>query len=246
MKATPTRNLFALVFAGVLLLPAATFADETNHWHFDASLNLFMAGISGDVTARGIPANVNASFGDILENLEATVAGKVRAGYDRWTVATEFSYMKLGASTSSARVRLDQWLVEPSLNYRVCDFFESFAGARYNNISGDVKVTGPLGVTRGSTGTQDWWDPIVGAQLSLPLVGKKLTLEGHFDVGGFGVGSEFTWQAYPYLNWRFTKWGSAQLGYRWLGTDYENGSGRSKFVYDVVVQGPQLGFTVHF
>ena len=71
-------------------------------------------------------------------------------------------------------------------------------------------------------------------------------MDGHFDVGGFGAGSDLTWQAYPYLNWRFAKWGSAQLGYRWLGTDYETGSGGSKFRYDAIVQGPQIGLTFHF
>lgn len=245
MKTQHKLNLLVAALTGVLLFPAtAAVADETNHWHFDTSLNLFLAGLSGDVTARGIPAKIDASFGDIFDHLEAGAAGKVKVGYDRWSVATEFSYMRLSASVPRADAELEQWLVEPSLNYKVCQYFEGFAGARYNNISGDVRFNGPLGKV--ATGTQDWWDPIIGAQLSLPLVRNKLTFDGHFDIGGFGAGSDFTWQSYPYLNWRFAKWGSAQLGYRWLGTDYETGSGTSKFRYNVVVQGPQVGFTLHF
>ena len=247
MKTTRIQNFLPATLACALLVPAtAAAAQETNHWHVDTSLNLFLASLSGDITARGIPARVDASFGDIVDHLEAGAAGKVKVGYYRWSVATEFSYMKLGASVPNARFDMKQWLVEPSLNYQVCEYFEAFAGTRYNNISGEVVVIGPLGNTRSTTGTQDWWDPIIGAQLSLPLVGQKLTFNGHFDGGGFGVGSHFTWQAYPYLDWRFAKWGSAQLGYRWLGTDYETGSGTSKFRYDVIVEGPQIGLTVHF
>jgi hypothetical protein len=237
------KLLITLTLASALL-PTALRADETKQWTFDTSLNLFLAGLSGDVAVKGQPVNVNASFGDILQNLEAGAAGRVTLGFDRWVLSTEFSYMKLGASVPAARVEVKQWLVEPSLGYQFCEFFEGFAGARYNNINADVNFTGPLGLVRG--GTQEWWDPIVGAQLSLPLIGQKLTLDGHFDVGGFGVGSDFTWQAYPYLNWRFAKWGSAQLGYRWLGTDYETGSGASRFRYDVIAQGPQIGITLHF
>lgn len=234
-----------LLVAGVLFgaaVPAR--AAESDRWRFDASVNLFMAGLSGDVTARGNAASIDAGFDDIVDHLKAGAAGRFTVGYDRWSFSTEFSYLDLGASSANATIDMDQWLVEPSLGYRFCDMAEMFAGVRYNNLSGEIRFQGPLGIA--ASGTQDWWDPIVGAQLSLPLLGRKLTLDGRFDVGGFGVGSDFTWQAYPYLNWRFAKWGSAQLGYRWLGTDYETGSGANRFVYDVVLQGPQIGFTFHF
>ncbi len=239
------HNLLAAVLVGTLALTAtAAVAAETDHWRFDASVNLFMAGLSGDVTAHGIPAKVDASFGDVLENLEGAAAGRFTVGYNRWSLSTEFSYMRLGVSVPAVSVELTHWLVEPTLGYRFCDYFEGFAGVRYNNINGELRFNGPLGKV--ATGTQDWWDPIVGAHVRLPLAGKKLTLDGRFDVGGFGVGSDLTWQAYPYLNWRFTKWGSAQLGYRWLATDYETGSGAAKFRYDMVVQGPQIGVTFYF
>jgi len=245
MKTLRIKRILAATFAGAILVSAtAAVAEETNHWRFDTALNLWLAGLSGDVTVRGIPANVNDSFSDVLDHLKAGAAGRVTLGYDRWFLSTEFSYMKLEASVPEASMDVKQWLVEPSLGYQFCKYFDGFAGARYNSIEATVNFNGPVGEVRSDS--QEWWDPIIGVQLSLPLVGDKLTFNGHFDIGGFGVGSEFTWQAYPYLNWRFTRWGSVQLGYRWLGTDYETGSGRGKFVYDVVVHGPQLGLTVHF
>ena len=239
-----TKTMFQSLALTLGLACAVTARAQTNHWHVDTSLNLFAAGLSGDVTAHGIPAKVDASFGDVLENLEAGAAGRITVGYDRWLLSTEFSYMKLGVSVPAASVEMKQWLVEPSLGYQFCNSFQGFVGARYNNINGDVTFNGPAGKV--ATGTQEWWDPIIGAQTSLPLVGKKLTADGRFDIGGFGVSSDITWQAYPYLNWRFARWGSAQLGYRWLGTDYETGSGANKFQYHMLVQGPQLGVTIHF
>ena len=47
-------------------------------------------------------------------------------------------------------------------------------------------------------------------------------------------------------HWYFATWGSAQLGYRWLATDYHTGSGRSQFVDDVLLQGPEIDLTIHF
>ena len=66
------------------------------------------------------------------------------------------------------------------------------------------------------------------------------------DVGGFGVGSDFAWQAFPYLGWQFAQWGSLQAGYRWVDMDYETGSGANRFKYDMLYRGPQVGITVRF
>ena len=115
---------------------------------------------------------------------------------------------------------------------------------RYNSISGDLRFNGPLGEV--ATGTQDWWDPIVGTQLSLPLAGENLNMDGRFYLGGFGVGSDLTWQLFPSVNWRFNKAGSLRAGYRWLSTDYETGRGFRRFKYDVVTHGLQVGFSFHF
>lgn len=245
MNTRHTPTLLATTLAGALALAStAASAAEPARWRFDASANLFMSSLSGDVVTRGIPAEVDASFSDLAENLEFGAAGRFTVGYDRWSLSTEVSFVGLGASTRAASIDLDQWLVEPTVGYRLSDRIEAFAGVRYNNLDGEVRFQGPLGKV--ASGTQDWYDPIVGANLSLPLGQSKFSFDGRFDVGGFGVGSDFTWQAYPYLNWHFAKWGSAQLGYRWLGTDYEDGSGSKKFGYDVILQGPQIGFTMHF
>ena len=127
----------------------------------------------------------------------------------------------------------------------MCKYFEPLAGVRYNNLTGELRGPGVLPTPQIPTGTQDWWDPIVGADFAVPL-GTKFSLNLRGDVGGFSVGSDFTWQVFPCVDWRFAKWGSAQLGYRWLYMDYETGSGANRFEYNMLNQGPQLGVTFHF
>jgi hypothetical protein len=236
------REILVTLGLAALLLPAPAQAQD-NEWHVDTSLNLFLAGMSGDVTTHGIPTQVDVSFSEILEHLEAGFAGRATAKNDRWVLSAEFSYMRLGADPSGVSVEMRQWLVEPSLGYRISDGLQVFAGTRYNNLNGDLTFDGPRGLL--VTGTQDWWDPIVGLQLTQPLT-KRLSFDGRFDVGGFDAGSEVTWQAFPSINWRVARWGSADIGYRWLATDYQSGSGVSLFRYDVVVSGPQIGLKLHF
>jgi hypothetical protein len=51
------------------------------------------------------------------------------------------------------------------------------------------------------------------------------------DVGGFGVGSEFTWQAFGGIGYKFDSQGrySMLAGWRHLSVDYEN----EGFLWDV-------------
>jgi len=231
---------FASLMAATTALP-----QETGKWTVDVSLYGLAASMSGEMTVKGIPADLDVGFSDILENLEMGGMGSLRIGYDRWALTTDVIYMGLGGSHNSVSADVDQWMIEPTLSYRISKGFEVLGGVRYNNLRAEIRGTGPLGNFRSSSGTQDWWDPIVGAHLSRPLV-KKFSLNTRGDVGGFGVGSDFTWQAFPYVSWHITHRSSLQVGYRWVFNDYETGSGTSEFKYDILTEGPQIGFTLGF
>ena len=233
------------LLAAVLLAGPAARTSETNKWTFDVSLYGLAVGMSGEIGVGPVNADVDVGFDEIWDNLEFGAMGTLRLGYDRWALTTDVIYMGLQGSKNGVTAELDQWMVEPSLSYRLSEYLELVAGARYNNLSGELRGPGILPTPRVPTGTQDWWDPIVGGNLRLPL-GGNFSLNVRGDVGGFGAGSDFAWQAFPYLSWQFTKWGSLEAGYRWLYMDYETGSGSSRFKYDILSQGPQFGITFHF
>lgn len=234
-------NLTLLLALGASLLPPSRCAATDKEWHLEVSAYALAAGLSGDVTVRGITSDLDVGFDEIWDNLEFSAMGKVRIEHGKWAVTTDVIYMSLGASKDNVSIDFDQWVVEPSLSYEVCTGFEVLAGARYNNLSGTVR--GPFGIN--PTGTQEWWDPIVGANAALPL-SERLSLVVRGDVGGFDVGSDLTWQAFPYLNWHLCKSASIHVGYRWVYTDYSTGSGLNRFRYDVMTQGPQVGFSFRF
>lgn len=105
--------------------------------------------------------------------------------------------------------------------------------------------TRSIGIAGASTGSLDWADPILGLQLRHEITpNHRLRLRG--DIGGFGVGSQFTWQAMVAYAYEFsagpTSW-SAVLGYRAIGLNYSPGGGNS---IDLVLHGPVLGMSMRF
>ena len=134
------------------------------------------------------------------------------------------------------------------------------AGARYWRQVADLKlaltaeldlpgvvVVGNRAFAR--SGSIDWVDPLVGLRLRHQFMpGHEVAVRG--DIGGFGAGSQFSWQVVGAYSWDFAVRDgitySGMLGYRALDVDYEQGSGRRKYTYDVLQHGPLLGLTFGF
>lgn len=99
------------------------------------------------------------------------------------------------------------------------------------------------------SGSVDWVDPFVGMRLRNQL-GPNEELMIRADFGGFGAGSDFSWQVLATYNWQMCVLGGHVLdgyvGYRALSVDYSQGSGTSRYEYDDLQQGPVIGSTLHF
>ncbi|CAA2136803.1 hypothetical protein HYPP_00152 [Hyphomicrobium sp. ghe19] len=112
---------------------------------------------------------------------------------------------------------------------------------------GDLSVSGNRVTAR--SGSVDWVDPFIGARLRNQIApGEEIMVRA--DVGGFGAGSEASWQVLATYNWKMcTSSGyviDGYLGYRALSVDYSQGSGNTEYKFDVLQQGPVIGTTLHF
>jgi hypothetical protein len=100
-----------------------------------------------------------------------------------------------------------------------------------------------------ASGSVGWVDPLVGVRLHHQFApGWNFVASG--DVGGFGVGSKFSWQALAALNYDFyvhngITW-SGMAGYKALYVDYSKGSGLTHFEYNMTMHGPIIGLTARF
>lgn len=223
---------------------------------FEVTPYFWAIGINGDVTAGGREADVDVDFGDIWDNLDIAFALRAEAWYGKWMFFIDGSYLQVSDDNNTMlgklEVELDSTMLDFGLGYRVWETafgtddgqsvaVDLYGGGRYIDMEVDIELDGRRDVDK----SKDWLDPIVGAQVTWkPHVRWAILARG--DIGGFGAGSEFTWSAFGGVNYRFTDWFSATVGYKALGFDYEDGSGNRKVEFDLVVHGPFVGVTFSF
>jgi len=128
--------------------------------------------------------------------------------------------------------------------YQEADF--SFEVARTVDI-GDLELAGGRAFAR--SGSVDWLDPVIGARVRYVVApGHELFLRG--DIGGFGVGSDFSWQAIGGYGFDFGIYNgitfSGVIGYRALSVDYAEGEGRRRYEFDMLQHGPILGLSMRW
>ncbi|MBK0399583.1 hypothetical protein H0I76_10295 [Limibaculum sp. M0105] len=210
----------------------------------DATVTTGRGGLSASMTG-----------GDVLEALDFTVMATGNVQYGRFGAILDFVYAKLsndeatsrGFPGTRAKLSLKETLLTGALTYRILDkegaYIDAFAGARYVSMSADVTVTGggPIGAVLKASGDQSWVDPIIGVRGRLPVT-DKLSLNALADIGGFGVGSQFSWEIFTGVSYAFTQRFSGQAGFRYISIDYSN-DGKE---YDVDFYGPAVGLTVKF
>jgi hypothetical protein len=90
-----------------------------------------------------------------------------------------------------------------------------------------------------AAGDQWWIDPIVGLRGQINFT-RWLFLAAQADVGGFGVGSQITWNAQAAFGVNFTRNIFGELGYRYMYVDYD----KDNFLYQINTFGlfSSLGF----
>jgi len=89
--------------------------------------------------------------------------------------------------------------------------------------------------------TEYWTDPYIGIRGRYKL-NKAFYTTGKVDVGGFDVNSTITVQGYGGLGCDITRDIYAELGFRFLYDDYENGG----YSYKVWTYGPQITAGIQF
>jgi hypothetical protein len=258
----------ALLTALVLMTaaPAAAQVDTSSsapgEWTFAIAPYFWMAGINGEIGLFGRePVAVDMSFGDILESFRFGGMVVAEAHNGTWGIFSDMMFVKTHAEESVTR---DVSGVPTSLTaivetssftgtlmgaYRLSSgppvTFDIMAGARLWNLDNDMRLTltedgPPLADLSGSDGST-WLDPMLGVSARFDL-SPSWFVNAWGLIGGFGAGSDLTWDVLAGVGYRWSQSISLVGGYRSLGVDYENDG----FVYDVVQHGPYLGGVFRF
>jgi hypothetical protein len=232
--------VIAVIAAGSWTEAAAQAGSDD--WDVLVAPYLMGASMSGATTVRGLSIDIDASASDVFSNLQFGAMGLVVARKGDWGFGTDLIWMALGTTVRDTNVDFNQGAFAFYGLRRLTPAADATFGLRVNTLQGKLTFKGP-DVTRKQDKT--WVDPIVGLTLHTPA-DRRVRLRVYSEIGGFGAGSDFTWQVFPSLGLGLGKTASVEFGYRWLDLDYATGEGDEQFRYDVLTQGPVIGFAFRF
>jgi hypothetical protein len=262
MENLKARSSTTAVLCSIMLLfsvfnqvSAQTAAPEKK-WNFLTDIYLmfpYMDGETGTGDLLSVP--VDANPGDIFSKLKMAAMLYIEAKTDKWAITSDLVYMNLnqevtpGTLLNSGDVKAKEFIWEPAGLYRIIPFWEVGLGGRLTSLSTDIDArrnvfpAGTEEVT--ASGSKTWMDPIIITRLSAEIKQKWL-FQFRSDIGGFGIGSELTWQLQAYAGYRFGKVFQLTGGYRYLSVDYDKGADTERFVFNMASFGPVIRFGFNF
>src|SRR6185312_6559608 len=106
-----------------------------------------------------------------------------------------------------------------------------------------------FGLAIARSDTIQWVDPVFGVRVRHQFTPhQEFTVRG--DIGGFGLGSQFSWQAVAVYSYAWQLDGgqklAALLGFRALGVNYSSGSGLNAVGINETLYGPIIGVSYRF
>ena len=241
------RTLSGVILILAIWLECLTaYAEDpssNSNWEFNlAPMYLWAVSIDGDQTVKGVDVDLDVPFSDIFDNLNGALTFHFEGLHkQRWGFFSDLNYIVLEMDDGATDIDFTEILFELAGFYRFTDgahLIDGFGGLRYSSMEVDLDSPGP-NVDQG----KDWVDPYLGLRWQWKFAEKWGTdLRG--DIGGFGIGSDITWNLVGLVN--FKPWKHVGLfgGYRALYQDYSTGSGKNEFKFDATMHGPVLGLNI--
>ncbi len=250
-------RLFLAVLAAALttlVTPQAAAQSSSNEWQFAVAPYVWLAGIDGSMTIGGHEAgDGSVDFDNIIDSLDFAFMGHFDMRNEHWVISSDLIFMDLGGSRDytegddtegTVSTGFDATLFELVGGYRVSPAVTLLAGARLVDMGMSIRWDGTL-EDRRIDASKSFVDPLVGVHVFAPL-SEKWWFGFRGDVGGFGVGSELTWQAYADVGFRVSHLVSILTGYHALDMNYESGTDVVTVDLDVLVSGPQIAVAFTF
>jgi hypothetical protein len=241
-------------------------APKEDGWEFMVAPYLWATQINSKVTVKGFSADMTTYFSDIVDHLNGGFLGHFEATKGgKWGFFLDTIYLKIRGDGDLVTVRnaglappptrdltltTESWIVEGGGFYRLGRWpiagkpgqaitVDALGGLRYWYMSANLDTTSPVN----PSGHDYWVDPFVGARAQVDLT-RKLWFNLRGDVGGFGVGSDFSWNGVGIFGYRFTPAITGMLGYRAMYVNYKKST--SAVRYEETFYGPMAGVSYTF
>jgi len=241
---TRVRAFWRLLFTvSAFLSGSAAFAADDGDWDFRLSpLYYWSLNIGGSAETGGGGGSPPDPPID-LDGFDLKFKGAFSLNFDalykdRWGVIFD----AVGVRLNNEEDDDDQFFL--SFKYKQAElagYYRLMSGGHsWDLIGGARYYQADIGLEGTSiAGDANWVDPFFGARWMWPFAEKwRLSLRG--DIGGFGVGSEFVWQAWATVDWFPWKNVGFVAGARAMDLDYEKDD---DLKLNFQAWGPILGFT---
>lgn len=227
-------SLFCLPLIGIAQTENAQVKTETSEkksdksWQWELTPNLWLMGMSGDISIKNQDLPLELSLDDIMKNLKMAFMLHAEAKHGKWGIMADIMSAKLGSEATreglvqdhTVDVEIKQFIGELGGTYTFLqkDGFsmDALVGFRYFDLNIDVERDG----RNLSNDDLNFTDPFVGIRLA--NYWNKFGLGGRFDAGGFGVGSDFSYKYNVMAAYQFSKLFQLELGYQGYKPDYND------------------------
>lgn len=241
------------LIAAVLALSAGQAGAQDNGWRMTVTPYLWLpdSRISVD-TPRGTVSG-ELSIGDALQNLDFAFMGAIEARNGKWSLMSDILYFDLSAAAATplgglfntAVIRSDITAFSVLAAYRVhqSDKFavDVGAGLRAWWLSSEVALSGGVLAPEQSSTSDNWVDPIIAVRGKLDF-GDRWFGTFHLDAGGFGVGSDHSYQAIVTVGYDVNERWSVQGGWRYIDFSRDEGGNQLDFSQSGLVLGASYRF----
>ena len=220
-------------------------AQDSDGWEFRITPYIFMMALEGETAVLGQNVPVDATFGDIWDRLNIALAANFEANNGDWFFILDATYAELELNVEpnpviSATIDIDIVMTDALIGKVLGEHFDIYAGLRYYDQ--DITVIPSMLPSIGLG--DDWTDYVIGVRAHAD-VSDKWTFTGRLD-SMFAGDSESNWFGQLIFSRRFGSSMHLDLGYRWLLSDHESGTGLTRFLWDVDQTGPIAGYSWNF
>ncbi len=250
-----------LIMATLLALNSAG-AQAEDRWT-EVGGYIFASSIKGDAQIGNVEADVDVTFGDILDHLDFGAMGFIEHRRGKWSFIGDVGYMATSGdntvtSNGSVNAKLDaefdQTTVQGFVGYRAIEEnynnasfgLDILGGFRYIKLETEIGIKASLSGLAGSLSrdqTEDWVDGVIGVRAQY----KNDNGWGASAQADYGKGSDSnSYQLIGLVNYSFENNVSVFGGYQILDLDYKKGVGVKLYDIDLNYQGPRLGVSYRF
>ena len=203
---------------------------------------------------------IERSLYDILSDLDAAFFLSGTARHERFVALADFTWAKLSENDS---IGVPATPISPPLNiplglnvelmaataavgYSLIDrpdfVIDLLGGVRYWGVDTSLKLKHHMPALPSKfEDDESWTDPLLIARSRIRISDNWSAIL-YADAGGFGAGSDLTWQGIGTVNYEMNDALYLSLGYRYLALDYSDGG----LKLDLQMGGPLAGVTYRF